>query len=318
MLGMRLSAGALSVALMLAAAAWGQNYPNRPIRFVTTLPGGGNDFVTRLLAQALAVPMGQQIIVENRPSGVIVVDTVAKAPPDGYTFLLYSDGLWLLPLMQKVPYDPVADFAPVTLVGSTPHVLAVHPSLPVKSVRELIALAKARPGDLNFGASDPSSASNLSAELFKSMASVNIVGIRYKAAGPVVIALMGGEVQMMFNTAPSVAPHLKSGKLKGLAVTSIQPSPLAPGLPTVAASGLPGFEAATTYGLFAPARTPPAIVAQMNREAVRILNNSEFKERLLSAGVEAASSSPEQLAARIAAEMTRMGKVIRDAGIRAE
>ena len=318
MLGMRLSAGALSVALMLAAAAWGQNYPNRPIRFVTTLPGGGNDFVTRLLAQALAVPMGQQIIVENRPSGVIVVDTVAKAPPDGYTFLLYSDGLWLLPLMQKVPYDPVADFAPVTLVGSTPHVLAVHPSLPVKSVRELIALAKARPGDLNFGASDPSSASNLSAELFKSMASVNIVGIRYKAAGPVVIALMGGEVQMMFNTAPSVAPHLKSGKLKGLAVTSIQPSPLAPGLPTVAASGLPGFEAATTYGLFAPARTPPAIVAQMNREAVRILNNSEFKERLLSAGVEAASSSPEQLAARIAAEMTRMGKVIRDAGIRGE
>ena len=318
MLGMRLSAGALSVALMLAAAAWGQNYPNRPIRFVTTLPGGGNDFVTRLLAQALAVPMGQQIIVENRPSGVIVVDTVAKAPPDGYTFLLYSDGLWLLPLMQKVPYDPVADFAPVTLVGSTPHVLAVHPSLPVKSVRELIALAKARPGDLNFGASDPSSASNLSAELFKSMAGVNIVGIRYKAAGPVVIALMGGEVQMMFNTAPSVAPHLKSGKLKGLAVTSIQPSPLAPGLPTVAASGLPGFEAATTYGLFAPARTPPAIVAQMNREAVRILNNSEFKERLLSAGVEGASSTPEQLAARIAAEMTRMGKVIRDAGIRAE
>ena len=318
MLGMRLSAGALSVALMLAAAAWGQNYPNRPIRFVTTLPGGGNDFVTRLLAQALAVPMGQQIIVENRPSGVIVVDTVAKAPPDGYTFLLYSDGLWLLALMQKVPYDPVADFAPVTLVGSTPHVLAVHPSLPVKSVRELIALAKARPGDLNFGASDPSSASNLSAELFKSMAGVNIVGIRYKAAGPVVIALMGGEVQMMFNTAPSVAPHLKSGKLKGLAVTSIQPSPLAPGLPTVAASGLPGFEAATTYGLFAPARTPPAIVAQMNREAVRILNNSEFKERLLSAGVEGASSTPEQLAARIAAEMTRMGKVIRDAGIRAE
>ena len=295
-----------------------QSYPVKPVRMVTTLPGGGNDFAARLIAPALSAALGQTVFVENRPSGVVVVDTVAKAPPDGYTVLLYSDGLWLLPLMQKVPYDPVKDFSPVTLVGATPHVLVVHPSLPAKSVQELIALAKARPGQLNFGASDPSGAPNLAAELFKFMTGVNIVGIRYKATGPIVVALIGGEVQMMFSTAPSVAAHVKTGKLRGLAVTSAQPSAVVPGLPTVAASGLPGFETASTYAVLVPSKVTLAIVSQLNREFVRVLGAAEMKDRLLNAGIEVVASSPEQLVATIASEMSRMDKVIRNAGIRAD
>ncbi len=316
--GMVLTQGTPPVYAQAVSSSSGIPYPVKPVRMVTTLPGGGNDFAARLLAQALAAPLGQPVFVENRPSGVVVVDTVAKAPPDGYTILVYSDGLWLLPLMQKVPYDPVRDFAPITHLGGTPQVLAVHPSLPVKSVRELVALAKARPGELNFGASDPSSASNLSGELFKFMAGVNMVAIRYKAAGPLVLGVLSGEVQLIFSTAPSVAAHLKSGRLRGLAVTSAQPSVVVPGLPTLSASGVPGFEAGTSYGIFVPSKTAPAIVSQLHREIVRLLNSPEIRERLLSVGIEVVASSPEQMANLVASEMSRMGKVIRNAGIRFE
>ncbi len=306
---------AIGLMVLASGVVSGQTYPSRPVRIVTSQPGGGNDLATRLVAQELAGPLGQQVIVENRPSGVVIVEAVAKAAPDGYTLLLYSDGLWLLPLMQKVPYDPVKDLAPITLVGRTPHVLVVHPSLPVKSVKDLIALAKARPGVLNYGGSVPSSSGNLTAELFKSMAGVNIVGINYKGNGQAVIAVMAGEVHLLFGTAASVAPQLKSGRLRGLAVTFAQPSALAPGLPTVAASGLPGFEAGTTYATFVPANTPAAIIGLLNRALVSVLSRGETKSKLLDNGIEAVTSSPEQLAATISGEVIRMGKVIRDTGI---
>ena len=295
-----------------------QNYPVKPVRVVTTFPGSGNDFAARLIAQGLAAAMGQPAIVENRPSGVIVVDAVAKALPDGYTLLLYSDGLWILPLMQEVRYHPLKDFAAITLVARTPHVVVVHPSVPVSSVKELIAHAKAKSGELNFGSSVPSSSSNLAAELFKSMAGINIVRVSYKGTGQAVTAVIANEVQLMFSVAPGVTAHLKSGALKGLAVTSAQPSALVPGLPTVTASGLPGYEAILVQGLFAPARTPASLVARLNQEVVNVLKGTGAKDRMLALGLEVVASTPDVMTATIASEMNRMGKIIKNAGIRAD
>ena len=293
-----------------------QGYPAKPMRIVTAPPGGGNDLAARMIAIGLAGAFGQQVTVDNRPSGVIVVDAVTKAPPDGYTLLLYSDGLWLLPLLQKVPYDPVRDLSSITMVGNSPSVLAVHPALPAKSVKELIVLAKARPGELNYAISAVGGNSHLQAELFKSMTGIKMVGVNYKGGGLLVTALMSGEVQLSFATGPSIAPHVKSGRIKALAVTSAQPSVLFPGMPTVAASGLPGFEAGTLYSAFAPAKTAAAIIAQLNREIASVLNVTETRSKLLDGGIEAVTSTPEQLAAKMSSEMMRMGKVVRDAGIR--
>jgi len=236
--------------------------------------------------------------VENRPSGVILVDTVAKAPPDGYALLLFTNGLWLLPLMQKVPYDPVKDFSPITLVGTTPHVLVVHPSLPVKSVKELIGLAKARPGELNYAADATGTAPHLTAEAFKAVAGIDIVHIPYKGSGAATMAVIGGHVQLSFSSGVAVMPHVKTGKLRGLAITSAKPSALYPELPTVAASGLPGFESGSIYGVYAPAKTPEAIIQRLNQEIGLVLSGKETKAKLLEGGIEAAISSPQQLSAK--------------------
>ena len=295
-----------------------QEFPTRPVRIVTSAPGGAAELVARLIAQGLTASLSQQVIVENRPTGIIPGEIVVKAVPDGYTLLFHGSSLWMAPLLQKVPYDPVKDLAPVTLAVSTPNVVVVHPAVQAKSIKELIALAKAKPGVLNYGSGATGSSSHLAAELFKYMAGVNIVRVPYKGQGPAVIALLGGEVQMSFATSASVAGHIKSGKLRALAIATAKPSALAPGLPTVAESGLPGYQSASNAGMFAPLRTPAALIARLNRQSVQALNKQEVKDLLFKDGTEVVGSSPQEFAASIKAEMTSLGKVIKAAGIREE
>ncbi len=255
-----------SVGVLVAGAgvASGQHYPNKPVRMVTAEVGAAGDFVARLVAPGLSDSLGQQVIVENRGgSGVIPIGIVAKALPDGYTLLVFGSTLWLLPFIQDVPYNPVRDFSPITLAVTTPLLLVVHPSLPVKSIAELIAWAKAKPGELNYASGISGSATHLPAELFKAMAGVNIVRIAYKGGAPALSALIGGEVQVMFATASGAGPHVNSGRLRALAVTSAQPSALFPDLPTVAAAGLPGYDAASIMCIFAPAKTPAALIDRL-------------------------------------------------------
>ncbi|MBI4191894.1 MAG: tripartite tricarboxylate transporter substrate binding protein [Betaproteobacteria bacterium] len=303
-----------------AGAPLAQDYPSKPIRIVTGTPGSGADVTARLIAQGISGGLGQQVIVENRGggSGIVAGETVANAAPNGYTLLLFSSPIWLLHFMQdNVPYDPVTAFSPITLAVSSPNILVVHPSLPVRSVRDLIALAKARPGELNYASGGTGSPSHLSTELFKSMADVNMVRIPYTGTGPALNAVIGGEAQLMFPTAPSGMPHVRSGRLRALAVTSARSSALAAGLPTVAASGMPGYESEAVFGMFAPAKTPAAIVNRLNQEIVRALNNPNLKERFFNAGTEVVGSSPEAFTAFLKSDMAKMGKVIKNAGIRA-
>ena len=292
----------------------GQEFPTKPIRIVTSTPGGGSDFSSRIIAQNISGPLGQQVIVDNR-SGVIGQEMVARAAPDGYTLIVDGSSLWIAPLLQPMPYDPVRDFAPVSLIGVVPNVLVVHPSLPVKSVKDLLALARARPGQLNYAAGNAGSAAQLSGELLKSMASVDIVMVPYKGTGPALNALLGGEVQLMFATAGSVTMHLRSGRLRGLAVTSSQSSPLVPGLPTVSATGVPGYETESSTGIFAPIKTPAAIIARLNQEIVRSLNRPDVKEKFFNTGIDIVASTADEFARVIKADMTKLGKLIRDAGI---
>ena len=303
----------LACASLGAAAA--DDFPNKPLRLVTSEGGGGNDVQARIIAQGLAAALGQQVVVDNRPSGVVPGELVAKAAPNGYTLLFYNNALWIGPLLQSTPYDPVRDFAPVTLVSRGPNVLVVNPTLPVKSVGELVALAKSKPGGLNYGSSGTGASNHLAAELFKSMAGVDIVRVNYKGAGPALTALIAGELQVMFPTAGSVAPYLRSGRVKALAVTSAEASPLAPGVPTVAAT-LPGYESIASYGLFAPVGTPRAVIERLREEIVKLVNRSDIKGKFASVGMEIGGGAPDELAAMVKSEMSRMGKVIKDAGIR--
>ena len=304
-----------------AVAAAGQDYPRKPIRLVTAEPGGGNDFAARLIVQGLGGSLGQPMIVDNRggAGGIIAADIVAKAQPDGYTLLLYANNIWIIPLLRSnTPFDVIRDFAPITWAAKSPNTVVVHPALPVKSVEDLIAHARARPGELNYGSGGTGSSTHLAVELLKSMAGVNIVRVPFRGNAPALNALFAGEVHMMIATAGTVAPHLKSGRLRALAVTSAQPSPLAPGLPTMAASGLPGYESIQIYGVFAPSRAAAGIVKRLNEEIVRVLGRTDVKEKFLAAGVEPVGSTPQQLAATIKSEIVRMSKVIKDAGIREE
>jgi tripartite-type tricarboxylate transporter receptor subunit TctC len=305
-----------------AAASCGavhaQEFPTRPVRIVTAAVGGTTDLVARVIAQGLTASLGQQVIVDNRPTGIIPGEIVVKAPPDGYTLLFHGSSLWMMPLLQKVPFDPVKDLAPVTLATSTPNVVVVHPAVPAKTIKELIALAKAKPGALNYGSGATGAASHLAAELFKYMAQVNIVRVPYKGQGAAVLGLLGGEVQMSFASAPSVAGHIKSGKLRVLAITTPKPSQLAPGLATVAEAGLPGYQSATSAGMFAPVRTPARLITLLNREIVQVLNKQEVKDLLFRDGTEVVGSTPQAFAATINAEIASLGKVIKAAGIRTE
>ncbi len=300
-----------------AGELYGQAFPNRPVRIYTTAPGGGSDFSARVISQTLPAILGQPVVIENRGGSVLIAaQAVAKAPADGHSLLLYGSTLWLLPFLQdNVPYDPLRDFSPITLTNRAPNVLVVHSSLPVKSVKELIALARARPGEINYSSGPSGSSNHLSAELLKAMAKVNIVRVPYKGTAPALTALLGGEVQLMFGTASTVAPHLQSGRLRALAVTSATSSILAPGLPPMSAA-LPGYESVAQSGIFAPAGTPAAIISRLNHDIVQILGRAEIKEKFLNSGTEAIGGTPEELTAAMRAEMARMGRVIKDAGIR--
>ncbi len=301
----------------LAAAQPYSSYPSKVVRIQTTEAGGYPDAVARLLAQGLSASLGQQVIVENR--AIAAVELVAKAPPDGYTLLFYTSVLWLSPYLRDgVTWDPLRDFAPVMLATHSPNIMVVHPSLPVKSVRDLIALAKARPGELNYSTSSPGSGNHLAAELFRVMAEVKVVRINYKGTGSALNSLASGEVQLSFPSAGSVLPHLRAGRVRALAVTSAQPSALAPELPTVAAAGLPGYEASAYNGLLAPAKTSPAVIAKLNQDALQILRRIEVKERIFNGGGEVVGGTPDEFAAVMRLEMAKWGKLIREAGIRGE
>ena len=315
----------IAVAVLTCAGAYpgasdvaAQSFPSKPVRLLTTAAGGGLDLASRIIAQGLAGPLGQPVIVDNRGS-IVASEALVKATPDGYTLLYNANILWLLPFMRtRVPYDAVRDFTPVTLAVATPNVLVVHPAVAVKSVRDLIALAKAKPGDLNYASGNAGTSNHLAAELFKSMAGVNITRIPYKGGAPAISDLVGGQVHLMFGASLAVAQHVQSGRLRALAVTSVNPSALAPGLPTVAEAGVPGYASVAIFGVLAPAKTPAALVELLNREIVKVLQLPEVKERLFNAGSEAVASSAEAFAAAIKSEMTTLGKLIKDTGIRDE
>jgi tripartite-type tricarboxylate transporter receptor subunit TctC len=288
----------------------------KPIRIITTVTGGSLDLTARFIAPKLAESFGQQVIVDNR-GGVVSMELAAKAPPDGYTVLLASASLWTSQFMRaNVQWDAVNDYAPITLAVTLPNVIAVHPSLPARSVKALIALAKARPGDLNYASGQTGSSSHLAGELFKSMAGINIVRVAYKGAGPSMIALITGETQLSFPNTAAATPYMQSGKIRGLAVTTAQPSALVPGLPTAAASGLPGYESRAILGVFAPARTPQPIIDRLNSEIVRILNSADIKKKLFDSGAEVIASSSTELAKAIRSDMAISGRLITEAGIR--
>ena len=309
---------ALSTGLIVLGAdvISAQDYPNKPIRLVTSAAGGGSDFTARRVAQGISGSLGQQVIVDNRPTGVIPAEIVSKALPDGYTLLLTGGTVWVTPLLQNTRYDPVRDFSPVTTVDKSPDILAVHPLVPVASVKELIALAKARPGELNYSTGPVGGPPHLEGELFKAMAGVKIVHIAYKGGGPALSGLLGSEVQMAFTTPSSTMPHVRSGKLKALAITTAEPSALVPGVPTIASS-LPGYESTATTAMLAPAKTPAAFVNRLNREIVRFLKTAEAKEQFFNSGVETVGNLPEELAATMKSDIAKWGKLIKDAGIKA-
>lgn len=317
MLMLRFVMEIFSVSMMVFAAgsASGQNYPEKPIRIYAPQAGTSVDSTLRLVAGSVTGSLGQRFIVENR--GIIGVEIVARASPDGYSLINYTNPLWLMPLLQdNVSWDPVKDFSPICLTVNQPTVLVVHPSVPVKSVKELIVLAKARPGALNYSSTSTGNANHISAELFKAMAGVNIVRINYKGGAQAINDLVAGQVHLQFGSAGVVMPYVKLGRLRGLAVASAEPSALAPGLPTIAAAGLPGYESTASTGLFAPARTPAAIINLLNQEFVRSLKRADVKERLFNAAIEVVASSPEQLATTIKSEMATIGKVVKEVGLR--
>ena len=292
-----------------------QAYPTKPVRIVVTGVGSGGDFAARLIAQGVTATLGQALIVDNRGSGNLPAEIVAKAAPDGYTLCLSAAPLWITPFLRKTAYDPLRDFAPVTLAISSPNILVVHPALPVKSVRDLIALIRAKPGALNYATSGIGASSFLAAELFKSMLRADMVRVNYKSGGLALTEIISGQVQLMFANAGSVATHLQSGRLKALAVTSAKPSALMPGLPTIAAGGLPGYELVSVQGIFAPAGTPEAVITRLNREFIPFLRRADTREKFFAAGVEAIGGTPEELAATLKSEMARLGKVIQATGI---
>ena len=311
--------GWLPAAMLLSgiACANAAEYPVKPLRIVTSEAGGGNDVPARIVAQGLTLALGQQVVIENRPSGVVPAEIVAKAAPNGYTLLFYNNALWTAPLIQATPYDMLRDFTPVSAVARAVNVLTVNSALPAKSVADLIALAKTKPGGLNYGSSGTGASNHLAAEIFRTMAQIDIVRVNYKGAGPALTALIAGELQLMFPSAGAATPHVRAGRVKALAVTSAAPSAVFPGLPAIAAT-LPGYESLAIYGLFAPAGTPPAIIVRLNTVIAQFLARADIQERFAAAGMEAAASTPGQLSASVQTEVARIGKVIRAAGIRGD
>jgi tripartite-type tricarboxylate transporter receptor subunit TctC len=317
----RLALGSLLAALAVSVSA--QPYPTKPIRLVVPFPAGGTtDVLARAAAQKLTETLGQAVIVDNRPGagGNIGAELVAKSPPDGYTLLMGTVGTHAInpSLYPKMPYDHVRDFVPVILVAGVPNVLVINPALPVNSMQELIAYAKANPGKLNFASSGNGTSIHLSGELFKTMAGVQITHVPYKGSAPALQDLVGGQVQLMFDNLPSALALIKGGRLKALAVTSKERAPALPDVPTMAESGLPGFEASSWFGLLAPAGTPQPVVAKLNAEIAKWLASPEAKEKLLAQGANAAGGTPEDFARHIAAETAKWQKVVKESGAKVD
>ena len=316
---------AIGAAALLASAplAVADAYPAKPIRFVVPYPAGGPlDTVARLLGAKISERLKQPVVVDNKPGagGNIGADTVAKAAPDGYTILMGAVATHAInpTLYAKIPYDPVKDFAPITQVASTPNVLVVNPSIPAGNVREFVAYAKANPGKLNFGSGSTGSAGHLAGELFKTMAGVEMTHVPYKGAGPAMQDLIGGQIQLMFDNLASSLGQMRAGKVKALAVTTAKRSELAADLPTVAESGLPGFDISTWFGVFAPAGTPKDVVAKLHDEFTRALALPEVREKMLNLGAEPVGNTPEQFAAYIRSEAEKYARVIKASGAKVD
>jgi len=309
-------------ALACAAAVAQPAYPAKPVRFIVpSAAGGGTDIIARAISLKLSGELGQQFVVENRPGAgqMIGIELAARSPADGYTILMAASTLAINPIMyKKVPYDPVRDFAPITQAATLPNVLVVHPSLPVKSMSELIAYAKERPGQLNFASAGVGTSPQMSIELLKSMAGIDMVHIPYKGTAPGVVDLLAGQVLVMAPNVLTALPHIKSGRLRALAVTSAKRSVALPDVPTVAEAGLPGYDSTQWYGVLAPAGTPRDVVARLHDGIVHALRDAEVGKRLAADGAEPVGSSPEEFAAFIRSESEKWAKVASAAGIKPE
>ena len=317
-----LIACAAIVACLPGTVSAAQEFPGKPVRLVAAFGVGGSvDLVARLLAQKLGESWGQQVVVDNRPGagGNVSAEIVARAANDGYTLYICSASLVVNPsLYAKVPYDPVKDFSPISLVSVVQNVLVANPKLPAGSVKELIALAQAKPGQIHYASTGSGSSGHLIMELFKAMAKVDLVHVPYKLVSQTQADLIGGQVSLWFPTAPGALPHVKAGRMRLLAVAGAKRSPALPDVPTVAEAGVPGFEASTWYPLLAPAATPRAIVGRIHGDIVRILKQPDVQERLTGLGIEIVGSSPEELARHIRAEIPKWAKVIKQSGARVD
>ena len=307
----------------LAVSAVADDYPNKAIRLILPYPIGGSiDIAGRMVAQRLADNLGQAVVVDNRSGagGIVGTETGARAAPDGYTVLMGGTGtLALSPSLQKnLPYDPNKDFTPVTLLVTIPYVVVVQPSFKAANIRELIALAKAKPNEINYGSGGSGSAPHLAAELFKTMADVRITHVPYKGSTPAITDTMSGQVQLTFTGIPSVMTQMKAGRLRPIGVTSLKRTAALPEVPTIAESGVPGYEVNPWFGVLLPARTPQPLVSRLNAEILKVLQLPATRERFAAEGFEAAGNTPAQFAAYIKAEQIKWGKVIKDAGIKAD
>lgn len=300
-----------------------QTYPARTVRLIVPFPpGGGTDFVARLIQPRLAEGLGQQVVVDNRAgaSGILGTELASKAPPDGYTLAMGTSNTMSgnVAMFPKLSYDPLRDFVAITLIATQPNVLAVHPSLPARSIKELIALAKSRPGQLNYGSSGSGSSHHLSGELLKLMSGTNLVHVPYKGTGPAIQDTVGGHVEMLFSGIAAVLPQIQAGRLRALGITSATRSALLPDLPSIAESGLPGYELMSWHGMFAPAGTPQPVVTKVHGVVVGALKSQDVRERFASQGAEAVGSAPAEFARFLRNDIEKLGKLIRAAGIKAD
>jgi len=308
---------------LLASSAMAQQYPSKPVRLVVPFaPGGGTDLVARAIAQRVTETLGQSVIVDNRAGagGVVGAEHVAKAPADGYTLLMGTPGAMTINpnLRVKIPYDIAKDFAPISLATISPFVLSVHPSVPAKSVKELIAIARSRPGQLNYGSAGQGSVAHLATEQFKSLTKVDVVHVPYKGSNPAVTSFIGGQLDLMFENQPTILPHIQSGRVRGLAVGTVVRSELLPQLPTMREAGVADYEASTAFGVLAPARTPEAIIVRLNREIAGALKSAEMKSSLSKQGLDAVGSTPEQYANHLREESARYARLIKLVGLKPE
>jgi len=306
-------------AALSASSAIAQNYPARPIRLIVPFtPGGGTDILARAIGQKLAESLGQQVVIDNRAGagGTIGAEMAARAAPDGYTLLMVSASYAVNASLFKLAFDPIKDLVPVTLVATVPFMLIATPSLPAANVKELIALAKTKPNSLNYASSGNGSSPHLAGELLKMMAGIEMVHVPYKGGGPAVTDLMGGQVQLMFNTILQSLPFIKSGKLKALAIGSPKPSPAAPDVPTIAESGVPGYDFTNWFGILAPGATPRPVITKLQVEIARHLSSPELRTRLAAEGAEVVGGSPEDFARTMRTDIEKYAKIIKAANVR--